>query len=60
MKKIYMKPETAMENVNVEQTIMTGSITWDDSKESGEGGINNGDATGDALGNGGGSLWDED
>ena len=60
MKKIYMKPETAMENVNVEQTIMAGSITWDDANDSGEGGVNDGNATGDALGNGGGSLWDED
>ena len=55
-----MKPETAMENVNVEQTIMVGSITWDDTNDSGEGGVNETNATGDALGNGGGSLWDED
>ena len=60
MKKIYVKPETATENVNVEQTIMTGSFTWDDNNGSGEGGVNDGDATGEALGNEGGAVWDED
>ena len=58
MKKIYMKPETAMENVNVEQTIMTGSLNLDENGGSGH--VEDGDATGDALGNGGGSVWDED
>lgn len=58
MKKIYMKPETAMENVNVEQTIMTGSLNLDENGGSGQ--VEDGEATGPALGNGGGSIWDED
>ena len=55
MKKIYMKPETAMQTVKMSMGILAGS------------GVANGDKVGNdynendvTYGNEGGSVWDED
>jgi len=60
MKKIYMKPEMAIENVVVEQTIMAGSTKWDDNNNTGSSSKSDEVATGDGLGNSGFNLWDDE
>ena len=55
MKKTYMKPETAMQVVNIEHTILAGSGGVETGSKLGEG-YNKDDVS---YGNGG-SLWDDE
>lgn len=61
MKKIYVKPTSTIESIAIENVMAAASpFKFDDNNGTGEGGVNDGDATGEGLGNSNGSLWDED
>ena len=58
MKKIeYFKPEIKLAELHYEQ-LLAGSLNLDENGGSGQ--VEDGDATGDALGNKGGSFWDDE
>ena len=62
MKKIgYIKPEIKEGVIIMESAINAASpFSFNDENGTGEGGVNDGDATGDALGNKNGSFWDDE
>lgn len=61
--KIYIKPNIQVENVNMENVVMAGSITKDEETgdvQSVSGGSDYDSGKGSYLGNTGGSIWDDE